>query len=248
MKNLMDMHTHTIESVHAYSTLRENAIAAKERGLKILGTSDHGYGAENTARRVYFTNFHIIPKYIEGIRILKGIELNICDTQGNVYEQELIEWKNKYEEAFDYAVGSIHRNSYTKDSTEKENTRAYLNAIENPLINILGHIDDGGVPSNYDEIMHKASEFNVIVEVNNTSIKPENYRKNSIENIRKYLEYGKKYNTLIIMNTDAHIYTEVGDIKLAKELVESVGYDEDLIVNYHVDLLEEVIGKKDILG
>jgi len=41
MNDVMDMHTHTIASVHAYSSLREMATAAKEKGLELLGITDH---------------------------------------------------------------------------------------------------------------------------------------------------------------------------------------------------------------
>ena len=41
----MDLHTHTIASGHAYSTLQENIAAARERGLKFLGLSEHGPAA-----------------------------------------------------------------------------------------------------------------------------------------------------------------------------------------------------------
>ena len=35
MLDLLDVHTHTIASVHAYSTIREMAEAAKGKGLKL---------------------------------------------------------------------------------------------------------------------------------------------------------------------------------------------------------------------
>ena len=41
MKILVDLHTHTIASGHAFSTLKENIDEAKKKGLRILGTSDH---------------------------------------------------------------------------------------------------------------------------------------------------------------------------------------------------------------
>ena len=41
MNIYMDMHTHTIESGHGYSTLKENIEAAQEQGLKYLGLSEH---------------------------------------------------------------------------------------------------------------------------------------------------------------------------------------------------------------
>ena len=37
MKDLIDIHTHSISSGHAYSTLQENLQIAKEKGLKYLG-------------------------------------------------------------------------------------------------------------------------------------------------------------------------------------------------------------------
>lgn len=42
MKTLLDVHTHTIASGHAYSTLQEMAKAAKDKGLEILGITEHG--------------------------------------------------------------------------------------------------------------------------------------------------------------------------------------------------------------
>ena len=41
MKNLLDLHTHTISSGHAYSTLAENVTASKAAGLKYYGIADH---------------------------------------------------------------------------------------------------------------------------------------------------------------------------------------------------------------
>lgn len=41
MDIVVDSHTHTIASGHAYSTILENALAAKNKGLKLLCTTDH---------------------------------------------------------------------------------------------------------------------------------------------------------------------------------------------------------------
>ena len=50
MLNLLDLHTHTISSGHAYTTLLENIAAAKRKGLKILGVSRSGYIAFKKSR------------------------------------------------------------------------------------------------------------------------------------------------------------------------------------------------------
>ena len=41
MKYVLDAHTHTIASGHAYSTIREMAKAASEKGLELLGITEH---------------------------------------------------------------------------------------------------------------------------------------------------------------------------------------------------------------
>uniref|UniRef100_UPI003FEF4C9F PHP domain-containing protein n=1 Tax=Parabacteroides distasonis TaxID=823 RepID=UPI003FEF4C9F len=44
MKTLLDVHTHTVASGHAFSTLQEMAVAASEKGLKLLGITEHAPG------------------------------------------------------------------------------------------------------------------------------------------------------------------------------------------------------------
>ena len=44
MKIELDVHTHTIASGHAFSTLQEMAQAAADKGLKVLGITEHSPG------------------------------------------------------------------------------------------------------------------------------------------------------------------------------------------------------------
>ena len=80
MKIIADIHTHTIASGHAYSTLKENIEQASLVGLDFLGISDHTPGMPNTTCEGYFHNLKVIHNEINGIRILKGAEANIIDT------------------------------------------------------------------------------------------------------------------------------------------------------------------------
>ena len=52
-KFLLDMHTHTLASGHAYGTIREMAQAAAENGLKLLGISEHAPGLPGTVDPFY---------------------------------------------------------------------------------------------------------------------------------------------------------------------------------------------------
>lgn len=60
MTDIIDIHTHTIASMHAYSTIREMAAAAKEKGLALIGISDHAPGLPGTFPEMYFRNFKVI--------------------------------------------------------------------------------------------------------------------------------------------------------------------------------------------
>lgn len=42
MKIIADLHTHTVASTHAYSTLQEMVTAASEMGLSAIAVTDHG--------------------------------------------------------------------------------------------------------------------------------------------------------------------------------------------------------------
>lgn len=54
MKIELDVHTHTIASGHAFSTLQEMAQAAADKGLKVLGITEHSPGVPGTCHPIYF--------------------------------------------------------------------------------------------------------------------------------------------------------------------------------------------------
>ena len=84
MKTLLDVHTHTVASGHAYSSLQEMVLAASEKGLEVLGVTEHGPSIEGTCPLLYFKNMHVVPRQMYGIRLLMGCEINILDTTGRL--------------------------------------------------------------------------------------------------------------------------------------------------------------------
>ena len=84
MKTLLDVHTHTVASGHAFSTLQEMAVAASEKGLKLLGITEHAPGIPGTCSPIYFRNLHVVPRRIYGVELLLGAELNIIDYKGTI--------------------------------------------------------------------------------------------------------------------------------------------------------------------
>ena len=82
MKIELDMHTHTIASGHAFSTLQEMAKAGAEKGLKLLGITEHTPGIPGTCDPIYFRNLHVVPRQMYGIELMLGAEINILDGEG----------------------------------------------------------------------------------------------------------------------------------------------------------------------
>ena len=59
MKPVLDLHTHTIMSGHAFSTLQEMVCAARDKGLEYLGISDHGPAVPGACDPIYFRNLYV---------------------------------------------------------------------------------------------------------------------------------------------------------------------------------------------
>ena len=82
MEFTLDLHTHTVASGHAYSTVQEMAKAAADKGLKLLGITEHAQGIPGTCDEIYFHNMRIIPRKMYGIDLMFGSEINIIDHDG----------------------------------------------------------------------------------------------------------------------------------------------------------------------
>ena len=76
-KVLLDAHTHTVASGHAYSSLQEMAKAAADMGLEVLGITEHGPSVPGTCPTLYFKNMFVVPRQMYGIRLLMGCEINM---------------------------------------------------------------------------------------------------------------------------------------------------------------------------
>jgi putative hydrolase len=84
MRLLADLHTHTVASGHAFSTVTELAHAAASKGLELIAFTDHGPSVPGGAHPWYFWNSKVVPSVIDGVIVLRGCEANVADTDNGI--------------------------------------------------------------------------------------------------------------------------------------------------------------------
>lgn len=236
--NQMDLHTHTIASGHAYSTITEMAKAASEiPGLKLLGITDHGPGIPGVPEPIYFANLRVVPREMFGIRLLMGSEINIIDYNGGLH------FPQRYMKYLDFRIAGIHQHCYTP-GTVAENTSALVGAIRNPLIHLISHPDDGSVQVDYEQVVLAAKEAHTLLEVNHNSLASEETRPNVKENVEEMLLLCKKHAVPVLMSSDAHFATDIAVIDNSLAMVEKVDFPDELIMNYDVEKMLAFITSK----
>lgn len=222
--DVVDLHTHTIASGHAYNTIQEMIAQAAAKGVKLLGITEHAPKMPGTCHEFYFQNLHIIPRSQQGVQLLFGAELNICDYEGGVDLPERVM------EKLDLCIASLHPPCIAPGSIA-QNTAAVVGAMKKPWVKVIGHPDDGRFPLDYDTIAAAAAEHRVLLEINNASLAPGGFRPGTRENDLVLLEYCKKYRTPVVMGSDAHVIQALGVHDYCREVIAAAGLPEELVLN-----------------
>lgn len=224
MKTLLDVHTHSIVSGHAYSSIQEMAMAASEKGLQILGITEHAPALPGACDPIYFRNLHVVPREMYGVRLLLGAELNILDTKGTLDLDE------NYYRILDLRIAGIHSLCW-KGGSREENTYAMLQAIRNPWTQIISHPGDGTAQLDFEPIVLAAKETRTLLEINSSSMDPVRHKEEARDNNLEILRLCRRYEVPIILGSDAHISFSVADYRYALPLLAETDFPEALVVN-----------------
>lgn len=236
MKYVLDSHTHTLASGHAYSTVHEMARAASDKGLSLLGITEHSMAMPGTCMEYYFMNLRIMPRKMYGIEVMFGAEVNVMGYDGALDMDEYLL------KQMDVVIASLHT-PCIRPGAAQENTRALVKAMENPYVNIIGHPDDSRYPIHYEELVLAAKNNGVLLELNNNSLHPLGARTNPIPNDVELLSLCMKYEVPIILGSDAHTQEDVGNHSFLDPLLECMKFPEELIVNRSVEEYKKYINR-----
>ena len=236
MKIELDMHTHTLASGHAFSTIQEMAKAGAEKGLKLLGITEHTPGIPGTCDPIYFRNLHVVPRQMYGIELMLGAEINILDGRGNMDADDDLMRR------LDIRIAGIHSLCY-EHGTKEENTSGMVQAIRHPYIQIISHPGDGTAELDFEPMVQASKECGTLLEINNSSLKPTRNKVDARDNNLEILRLCKRYEVPVILGSDAHISFDIANYEHLYALLQETEFPEELIVNRSVDIFKNHLKK-----
>lgn len=239
MNILTDTHCHTLASSHAYSTVKELIEIAAQKKLEAIAVTDHGIGIPDAPHLWHFENLHSLPREIDGVRVLRGVEANIKDDDGSVDMPDYLLKR------MDIVLASIHEPSFFGTKGLGDYTDVYLKVLDNPYIDIIAHSGSADYPYIHDDVLLKAKKLHKLIEINNHSFFA---RKTSIDNCRQIAIRCKELGVGIAVNTDAHICYQVGEFTNAINLLKEIDFPEKLIINRSFETLKNYLSIRKVIG
>jgi putative hydrolase len=220
-----DLHTHTVASGHAYSTVDEMAKGAFTKGIKLIAITDHGPQMPGGPHIYHFGNISIVPDKLYGVRIIKGVEANILDKGRLDLEAEDLE-------RLDFVSAGLHRLTGHNLKNKKAYTEATIKAMENPYLDMITHPVQKEYPLDLERVAKAAAENNVILELNASSYSPKKDHTRGIKSQSlRLLKLAKEYGFKLAVNSDAHFHDEIGEYSSLNFIFESEEFDKNLIIN-----------------
>jgi DNA polymerase (family 10) len=200
--------------VHSHSTwsdgihsLREMAVATRDRGYAYLVITDHSKaafyanGLQEDRVREQWAEIDALNKELAPFRIYKGIESDILADGSLDYPDEILE-------GFEVVIASVHSNL---NMNEEQATQRLLTAIANPHTTILGHptgrllLSRAGYPIDHIRIIDACAEHGVVIELNANP-----YR---LDLDWSWIPYAMEKGVPISINPDAHAIGGIDDIQ-----------------------------------
>ena len=222
LKGTLHVHTTYSDGRHSVEAM---ALKAKELGYTYIGICDHSKAAAyanglNESRvRAQWKEIDEINSALEGIRVLKGIEVDILSDGRLDFEDEFLA-------EFDLVVASVHSKFAM---TEKEATERLIKAVENPHVDILGHptgrllLSREGYPLNMKAVIDAAADAHTAIEVNANPAR--------LDIDWRFLAYAREKGVQIPINTDAHSTAGLEDMCFGLGIARKGGVTADGVLN-----------------
>ena len=159
MNLVADLHTHR-GSGHAYTIMKMPVLLPL--GLEMIGFTDHGPAIRGGPDHYHFGSLRVLPRYLHGVRILRGIEANIMAADGT------LDLSEEYLRRLDIVLAGFHPGCYDGGNVVA-NTDALIAAMENPYVDIIVHPGNPQYPVDIPVVVREAIRLGICLEINNAS-------------------------------------------------------------------------------
>lgn len=208
-----DLHTHTIASGHAFNTVFELAREAGVKGIDTIAITDHGPSMEGASHLGYFEMLGQIPEKIDGVNIITGCESNIVDIEGK------IDLPSDIQSSLNLVMAGLHkRTPFPEKTTLAQNTEAIINAIEKNCIHIISHPYRPEFPIDIEKVYDIAIKHNVLLELNLSLLERYCSSAELLEQIDSMIRLTKENGRKLVVSSDCHISTKLGDDSILKRI------------------------------
>jgi len=199
-------HCHTTYS-DGSNTLEETTNAARAKGWKYWGVSDHSRaaayagGMTQQKAKAQLKEIDRLNASSGDMRIFKGIE---CDILGD----GTLDFSDKVLAGYEFVIGSIHSRF---NMTESEGTRRLLKAVKNKHVTMIGHptgrllLSRDGYPVNMTEIIQAAADYGKVLEIN-----AHPYR---LDLDWRLVKIAREKGVMLAINPDAHNTDGLDDVQ-----------------------------------
>ncbi|MDF2520123.1 MAG: hypothetical protein K0R84_751 [Clostridia bacterium] len=235
-----DYHTHTIYS-HGKGTIMDNVMAARSKGLTEIAITDHGirhfsFGVKKENIIKMRQEIDNINQYVEGIKVLLGMECNVISSEGDI---DMTDEIRKYLDILlvgyhmmvlpqslkdtwnIYGLNYLNKFfSYNTEKVEEMNTISIAKAIEKHKIDIITH-PGARIPIDTTYVAQAAAKAGTALEINSHSSAMQ------AEHVKAAAKYGVKF----VINSDAHRPQDVGNLSNGLRIAEEAGLDSSQIIN-----------------
>lgn len=233
-----DTHTHTIACGHAFSTLGENIAAAKALGHRFLCFTEHAPAMVDGMKYWYFKSMvRAVPREVDGLVMLRGTEVNILDEDGT------LDLPPRVLEGLDWVVASLHEIFAPKALPRGEEAvaRAWQAVARTPHVDCIGHLGNPRMATDYRRVLGYFKEGDKIVELNCSSHLA---RPGSDPNCREIAALCKEMELPMVLSSDAHFSTQIGDVQWGLDLIRDLDIPEDLVLNLDYDRFRAEIQRR----
>lgn len=192
-----DLHVHTNRS-DGHDTIEEMIMAASKLGYEYIAITDHSQrltvagGLKPGELLEQLEEIDALNRRISGIRILKGIEVDILEDGGLDMPDDILA-------RLDVVNGSLH---HRFGLSKGRQTRRVIRAMENRYFNILGHPTGRKInirePYDIDmeEVLAAAAELGCFLELNSFPIR--------LDMNDHYCRRARELGVLVSISTDSH--------------------------------------------